>query len=82
MIKMNKLLIASAISAAFALSACTTTDNKAHMEKCMGIAKKGMNDCKTALHACAGKSTADKQATDWIWLPEGTCAKTGGKLNR
>lgn len=79
---MNKLLIASAIGAAFALSACTTTNNQAHMEKCFGISKKGMNDCKTAFHDCAGQSTADKQATDFVMLPEGVCAKTGGKVNK
>lgn len=80
---MNKLLASSLFVTAFALAACTTVDNKANMEKCYGVAKKGKNDCKTAAHSCAGHSTADKNTSDFLMLPAGTCEKiTGGKLNR
>lgn len=58
-----------------------TTIPSASMEKCYGIAKKGMNDCGTANHACAGEATIDGNKNEWITLPTGTCNKiVGGML--
>ena len=50
-------------------------------EKCYGIAKAGQNDCGTARHTCAGKSTRDKSPDDWKYVAKGTCAKLGGKTS-
>ncbi len=56
---------------------------KAGFEKCAGIVKAGMNDCGTAKHDCAGQSTVDADADEWIYVPEGTCEKiVGGTLKQ
>ena len=56
-------------------------DDKGDKEKCYGVAKAGQNDCGTAQHACAGRSTRDDAGDEWISLPAGTCARiAGGRL--
>lgn len=50
-------------------------------EKCYGIAKAGQNDCGTARHTCAGKSTRDNSPDDWKYVAKGTCGKVGGKTS-
>lgn len=56
---------------------------KPGFEKCMGIVKAGMNDCGTSGHACGGQSTKDNAPDEWIYVPEGTCAKiAGGKVKK
>ena len=53
------------------------------MEKCYGIAKKGMNDCGTAVHACQGQSKVDGDLTEWLYIgPKGTCEKIVGGSTR
>jgi len=47
-------------------------------EKCYGIAKAGMNDCKSGMHGCKGKSTKDGDKASFIVVPDGTCAKIAG----
>jgi len=65
--------LAAASSAALA--------GKPGMEKCTGIAKAGQNDCGTSQHACAGQAKEDGMAEEWVYVPEGTCAKiVGGKV--
>jgi uncharacterized membrane protein len=78
----NKLL-QSAIAALLAVSAAQAAaqDSKAQVEKCYGIAKAGQNDCGTARHSCAGKSTRDKAPDEWKYVPKGTCEKMGGKTS-
>ena len=78
----NKLL-QSAIAAVLAVSAAQALaqDGKAQVEKCYGIAKAGQNDCGTARHSCAGKSTKDKAPDEWKYVPKGTCEKLGGKTS-
>lgn len=50
-------------------------------EKCYGIARAGMNDCAANGHSCQGQATADGDANEWVYTPEGTCAKlVGGNL--
>ncbi|MBL4795650.1 MAG: DUF2282 domain-containing protein, partial [Pseudomonadales bacterium] len=50
-------------------------------EKCQGIAKKGMNDCGTSKHSCAGMASTDGDPEEWLYVPEGTCNKIiGGKI--
>ena len=47
-------------------------------EKCAGIVKKGMNDCGTSKHNCAGQASVNNDAEEWIYLPKGTCDKITG----
>ncbi len=50
-------------------------------EKCAGIVKKGMNDCGTSKHNCAGQSTTDNDPEEWVYVPAGRCDKiVGGKV--
>ena len=49
------------------------------MEKCYGIAKKGMNECAAESHSCQGGATVDNDPNEWILVPAGTCKKLGGK---
>jgi uncharacterized membrane protein len=51
---------------------------KPGFEKCAGVAKAGMNDCGTSVHACAGQAKVDNDAEEWIYVPAGTCAKIAG----
>lgn len=59
-------------------AANTASAAKPGFEKCAGIAKAGMNDCGTSVHACAGQAKVDNDAEEWIYVPAGTCAKIAG----
>lgn len=48
------------------------------MEKCYGIAKKGMNDCGTTSHNCAGEAKQDADKNEWVRVPSGLCKKIVG----
>ncbi len=48
------------------------------MEKCYGIAKKGMNDCGTANHGCAGEAKMDSDKKEWLNVPTGLCKRIVG----
>jgi uncharacterized membrane protein len=54
---------------------------KGEKEKCYGIAKAGQNDCGTAKHTCAGKSTKSNAPDEWKYVAKGTCAQLGGTTN-
>ena len=47
-------------------------------EKCYGIAKAEMNDCKSGMHGCKGKAGKDNDKASFIVVPHGTCAKIAG----
>jgi len=47
-------------------------------EKCYGVAKAGMNDCKSGMHGCKGKAEKDNDKKSFIVVPHGTCAKIAG----
>ena len=51
-------------------------------EKCFGIAKTGMNDCASdkSAHSCAGQATKDRDPTDFVAVPKGTCDKIAGGI--
>ncbi|SDK34168.1 Uncharacterized membrane protein [Ferrimonas sediminum] len=51
-------------------------------EKCAGVAKKGMNDCGAldGSHGCAGQAKTDNSPEEWVYVPQGTCKKIGGKV--
>lgn len=75
--------VATALAAALALAAqgSALAAKKDDAEKCYGVAKAGMNDCKTLSNACAGHSMEDGQKDAFIVVPKGTCERiAGGKL--
>lgn len=77
--KDNKLLMTATLAGILALAGAQSAGAaKPGFEKCMGIAKAGMNDCGTSLHSCAGQATADNHAEEWVYVPDGTCNKIAG----
>lgn len=81
----NKNIIKSALTSVMAVGLVTVSSaamaGKPGMEKCMGVAAAGKNDCGTSQHACAGMSKTDGQAEEWVYVKEGTCTKlAGGKI--
>lgn len=81
-ITVNKtpLMLAAAMAAAItvASTAPVYAEDAAAMEKCYGITKAGMNDCKTANGSCAGTAKMDHQKDAFVAVPAGTCAKIAG----
>ena len=59
-------------------NAWAVPDQPKNWEKCAGVAKAGMNDCGTSKHACAGMAKTDADPEEWVYVPEGTCAKIAG----
>ena len=89
MSKMSKL--ASVATAFTAAGMLTTTAQAAPswakpgdtIEKCLGVAKKGQNDCGSTdgAHACSGKAKKDGDEKEWVYTPKGLCEKiVGGKV--
>jgi uncharacterized membrane protein len=79
----NSILVASAMTAAIALSGCGGTAKivSTTTEKCFGVAQAGKNDCATEAHGCKGQAMATRSSGDFIYMPLGTCEKlTGGNL--
>lgn len=81
--KTTKALLTTAALTAFVSGAVllASTDAQAARdghEMCSGIVKAGQNDCKANGHSCAGQSTKDGAANDWIYVPTGTCEKIVG----
>ena len=82
----RQLILSSAIAGLVAMSAIGSTvsaQEKAPMkkeakEKCFGIAKKGLNDCGTAKHSCAGYAEKDNLPEEWKFVAKGSCEKMGG----
>jgi uncharacterized membrane protein len=69
---------ATALAAVLSMAVATAAKAEdAKSEACYGVAKAGKNDCKTAAHACAGKSTADG-GVDFVKVPAGLCDKLVG----
>ena len=88
--KENKTLMHTTLAGILALGttmasapAAAVPDQPKFWEKCAGIAKAGMNDCGSldGKHECAGQATKDSDASEWVYVPQGTCAKiVGGKV--
>ena len=81
----RSLLVTSAIAGLFAVSTVAAQAHSPKLgkdkEKCVGVAKAGMNDCGTSTHSCAGQSKIDGDANEWMALPKGTCERiVGGKV--
>ncbi len=78
----TSMLVASAMAAAIAIPAIALAGpapvpTYTH-EKCFGVAAKGMNDCQTASHSCAGESAKANDGQSWIYVPTGQCQKIQG----
>ena len=78
-LKLLQSAVAGVIALGIAQAAAAQDAKAAPKEKCYGVAKAGQNDCSTARHSCAGKSSRDNAPDEWKYLPKGTCAKMGGK---
>jgi uncharacterized membrane protein len=80
--KSSTSIIHIALAAALVIGLGTLSANavaaKPGFEKCAGIVKAGMNDCGTGKHSCAGMAKVNKDPEEWIYVPEGTCAKISG----
>ncbi len=78
---LTKFAVAGALTAVLAAAplAGALADD---MEKCYGVAKAGMNDCKAGEGTtCQGSSTMDGQKNAWVLTPAGLCEKlVGGSL--
>ncbi len=73
--------LASVMALGLAQSAAAhDPEMKNHEERCYGVAKAGQNSCAnlTDTHGCAGMSTKDRDPTEWMSVPKGSCAKMGG----
>lgn len=75
---LSLVTVGVATSSLAVMAADDSKSEKAPVEKCYGIALKGKNDCKADGHSCAGLSTKDKDAAEYILVPEGTCKKIVG----
>lgn len=69
-------LLAGAVALTIAGAAAPAEAAKGK-EKCYGVVKAGMNGCGSAdgKHGCAGQATEDASVQEWVYLPEGICAK-------
>jgi uncharacterized membrane protein len=75
------VILTAAIGSLFALAGPVFAADDANSEKCYGVAKAGKNDCAGGAHACAGQSTKDASAKEFVKLPKGTCVRlVGGSL--
>lgn len=79
----RQLLISSALAGLLAVGMSSSAfAAKEDMEKCLGVAKAGQNDCASAngSHSCAGQAKTDNDPNEWKHVPKGTCEKMGGKV--
>lgn len=80
--RFTKSAVAATGMAAFALAAASgaamADDKKGKKEKCYGVVAKGMNDCATSTHGCAGQAKADNHPEEWIYVPAGMCDRIAG----
>ncbi|MCK5903366.1 MAG: DUF2282 domain-containing protein [Cocleimonas sp.] len=78
----NNRIVQTALTGIMALGLVAASSSamagKPGMEKCMGIAKAGQNDCGTSKHACAGMAKTDADKEEWLYIPEGSCNKIVG----
>ncbi|MDX1453562.1 MAG: DUF2282 domain-containing protein [Oleiphilaceae bacterium] len=78
---LSKSALASMIAVGVMAASTDAMAGKPGFEKCMGIAKAGMNDCGTSKHSCAGQASKDGDPEEWVYVPEGTCKKiVNGKV--
>lgn len=80
--RIAKSAVATTGVVAFALTvaagAASADDKKAKKEKCYGVVAKGMNDCATSTHSCAGQAATESHPEEWIYVPAGMCDRIAG----
>lgn len=83
--KLNQIAKAAVVTTsavAFAMTAAAGSvaadDKKGKKEKCYGIVAKGMNDCATSTHSCAGQASVDQHPEEWMYVPAGLCDRIAG----
>ncbi|MBO6503799.1 MAG: DUF2282 domain-containing protein [Kordiimonadaceae bacterium] len=80
--RVAKTAVATTGAVAFAMTVISGTavaqDKKAKKEKCYGIVAKGMNDCATSTHSCAGQAKVDNHGEEWIYVAKGLCDRIAG----
>lgn len=78
--RISSSLVTGALASVIALGLTATNVSaaKAGFEKCAGIVKASKNDCGTSKHSCAGQASSDSMAEEWLYVPNGTCAKIVG----
>ena len=79
---LTKFAVAGALTAVLTAAPLAGVLAADDMEKCYGVAKAGMNDCKAGEGTtCQGSSTMDGQKNAWVLTPAGLCEKlVGGSL--
>jgi uncharacterized membrane protein len=70
----------SAVAFAFTVAsgAVVAGEKKAKKEKCYGVVAKGMNDCASSVHSCAGQSKVDNHPEEWVYVTKGLCKRIAG----
>ncbi len=76
--KNMRTLLSSMVALGLMTATTAALAGKPGMEKCYGIVKAGMNDCGSSAHACAGQSSIDRGAVEWVYVPKGICKKIAG----
>jgi uncharacterized membrane protein len=51
---------------------------KFNLEKCYGIAARGMNDCAEGARSCVGQATHDRDRSAFLLVPKGDCQRIAG----
>ena len=67
-----------ALALSVAAGTASADDKKGKKEKCYGVVAKGMNDCATSSHSCAGQAEADNHPEEWMYVPAGMCDRIAG----
>jgi uncharacterized membrane protein len=76
------LVLAGSIASALAVASLpASAAPPAGKESCYGVALKGHNDCAAGAHSCAGQSAASYSASDFKYVPAGSCVKMDGSKN-
>ncbi len=79
--KITKNAVATTGAVAFAMTMVAgdvVAAEKGKKEKCFGIVAKGMNDCATSTHSCAGQAKVDSHPEEWIYVASGMCERIAG----
>ncbi len=78
----NSAVAGILVAGTFIGAAHAVPDSPKQWERCAGVSKAGKNDCGAldGKHNCAGQATTDNAATEWVYVPQGTCDKLGGKV--
>ncbi len=79
--RVAKTAVAATGAAAFAMTVATgaaVAGEKKAKEKCYGIVAKGMNDCGTSTHSCAGQAKVDNHPEEWVYVAKGLCKRIAG----